>query len=143
MSLIKLCRKLRVRGPLVKWSALERKPSVRSSPSHFFRAVLGFHPCHLCCLRGKTSNQGRPDIEDGFFPPACRHSSHCSRPCHPPLLRVLYAISKSFCVCRPPRWEGGGGSLAVFPHQSLRGGSLLCNLNMKACPLRGGVWAGA
>lgn len=64
--------------------------------------------------------------------------------CHLPLLGIFYPISKSLSVWHPLKYTGEGGSnaLTIFPHPSLEGSSLLCNLNMKACPPLGGGGCG-
>lgn len=142
MSWIKSYRKLFEDSRMASQVASSRKNAQHlcSNAFHFSWGFLGHHPHRLHCLGGGTSNQGSPIIEDGFSPPACTHPSHHLSSLSPPLLSVFYPTSKSFSLWHPPKFshtgEGGrSGVLTIFPQPSLSGGSLLCNLNMKDCPL--------
>ena len=106
MSLIKLCRKLRVQGPLVKWSALERKPCLCARALLTFSEQFSVSILATCAVWGARPQTKVAQILRmvSFHLLAGIHPTTLVN-CHPPLLRVLYPISESFCL--PPTTWGG------------------------------------
>lgn len=114
----------------------KKAQSVCSSPSTFSGqfSVSILAPC--AAWRGKTPNQGRPDIEDeSFFPPACRHSSHYSS-LSPAFAQSPYPISKSFCGSAPTRW--GGRQCGSRSSSSITSVGRFLQSKHESLPLRGG-----